>query len=45
MCHIFCESAEAFGAGFGPHAEEILADIANYTDLAPVMQISEVVVG
>ncbi|PMR87504.1 EthD family reductase [Xanthomonas arboricola] len=45
MCHIFCESVEAFGAGFGPHAEEILADIANYTDLAPVMQISEVVVG
>ncbi|PPU22188.1 EthD family reductase [Xanthomonas arboricola] len=45
MCHIFCESLEAFGASFGPHAEEILADIANYTDLAPVMQISEVVVG
>ncbi|PPT73642.1 ethyl tert-butyl ether degradation protein EthD [Xanthomonas arboricola pv. populi] len=45
MCHIFCESVEAFGAGFGPHAEEILADICNYTDLAPVMQISEVVVG
>ena len=45
MCHIFSESVEAFQAGFGPHAKEILADIANYTDLAPVMQISEVVVG
>jgi uncharacterized protein (TIGR02118 family) len=45
MCHIFSESAEAFQAGFGPHAKEILADIANYTDLAPVMQMSEVVVG
>lgn len=32
-------------AGFGPHAKEILADIANYTDLTPVMQISEVVAG
>jgi uncharacterized protein (TIGR02118 family) len=45
MCHIFCDSVAAFDAGFGPHAEEILADIANYTDLAPVIQISEVVVG
>ena len=45
MCHIFCESVEAFQAGFGPHADEILADIKNYTDLAPVMQISDVVVG
>ncbi len=45
MCHIFCESVEAFQAGFGPHAQAIMADIANYTDLAPVLQISEVVVG
>ena len=45
MCHIYSDSVESFQAGFGPHAKEILADIANYTDLAPVMQISEVVVG
>ena len=45
MCHIFSESPQAFQAGFGPHAKEILGDIANYTDLAPVMQMSEVVVG
>ena len=45
MCHVFCDSVEAFQAAFGPHANEILADIANYTDLKPVMQISEVVVG
>ena len=45
MCHIFSDSVEAFQAGFGPHAKEILADIPNYTDLAPVLQISEVVVG
>lgn len=45
MCHIFCDSVEDFQAGFGPHAEEILADIPNYTDLSPVIQISEVVVG
>src|SRR6202007_2202616 len=45
MCHIFCDSVEAFQAGFGPHAKEIMGDIANYTDLAPVIQISDVVVG
>ena len=45
MCHIFCDSVESFQAAFGPHAKAIMADIANYTDLAPVMQISEVVVG
>jgi uncharacterized protein (TIGR02118 family) len=45
MCHLFSDSIEAFQAGFGPHAREIMGDIANYTDIAPVMQISEVVVG
>ena len=45
MCHIFSESPESFQAGFGPHAERILADIPNYTDLTPVLQVSEVVVG
>lgn len=44
MCHIFADSVEAFQQGFGPHAKEIMGDIANYTDIAPVMQISEVVV-
>lgn len=44
MCHLICESVEAFQAGFGPHADVILADIPNYTDLKPVLQISEVVV-
>jgi uncharacterized protein (TIGR02118 family) len=45
MCHIFCDSVEAFPTGFGPHAAEIMADVPNYTDLQPVIQISEVVVG
>ena len=45
MCHIFCDSVEAFQGAFGPHAQEIMADIPNYTDLAPVIQISEVVIG
>ena len=45
MCHIYCDSVDAFQAGFGPHMPEIMADIANYTDVAPVVQISEVIVG
>jgi uncharacterized protein (TIGR02118 family) len=45
MCHIFCDSIEAFQAGFGPHAMEIMADIRNYSDQSPVIQINEVVVG
>jgi len=45
MCHIFCDSVDAFQAGFGPHAQEIMADIPNYTDQAPIVQISEIVVG
>jgi uncharacterized protein (TIGR02118 family) len=45
MGHLFCDSVESFNAGFGPHAKEILADIPNYTDASPVIQISEVVVG
>jgi uncharacterized protein (TIGR02118 family) len=45
MCHWFCDSVESFQKSFGPHAKEIMADIPNYTDIAPVLQISEVVVG
>jgi len=44
MCHFFCDSVASFQAAFGPHAKEINGDIANYTDLKPVLQISEVVV-
>jgi len=44
MCHIFADSVDAFQKAFGPHVKEIMGDIKNYTDIAPVMQISEVVV-
>jgi len=44
MCHIFCDSVEAFHQGFSPHAQEIRGDLPNYTDVSPVLQISEVVV-
>ncbi|HTJ07120.1 MAG TPA: EthD family reductase [Caldimonas sp.] len=44
VVHLHCASLDDYQRGFGPHAQEILADIANYTDQTPVVQISEVVV-
>lgn len=42
MCHFICESAEAFYSAFMPHAEKLQGDIINYTDIEPVIQISEI---
>jgi uncharacterized protein (TIGR02118 family) len=42
MGHLLFDSVEAFGAAFGPHADAIMGDIPNYTDIAPVIQVSEV---
>jgi uncharacterized protein (TIGR02118 family) len=36
------DSVPAFQAAFGPHAQEIMADIPQYTSIAPVVQISEI---
>jgi len=44
MGHLFVDSVAAFQAGFGPHAEKIMGDIPNYTNLTPVIQMSEVLV-
>jgi uncharacterized protein (TIGR02118 family) len=44
MCHLICDSVEAYQSAFGPHAQEIRADIPKFTDRTPVRQISEVVV-
>jgi len=37
MCHISCDSVESFQAGFGPHAQEIMADVPHYADQTPVV--------
>ena len=36
------DSVEAFQAAFGPHAAEIMGGVPNYTDIQPMIQISEV---
>lgn len=45
MCHLFFDSLEAFQASMGPHSERLNADVINYTDLLPIVQISEVRAG
>jgi uncharacterized protein (TIGR02118 family) len=42
MGHLYLDSVEAFQAAFGPHAEAIMGDVPNYTDIQPAIQISEV---
>lgn len=42
ICRFVCQSRQSYEAAFLPHAEELQSDIANYTDVAPTIQISEV---
>ena len=41
MAHLTFESPEALAASMGgPRAPEVLGDVANFTDIAPVIQVS-----
>ena len=37
-----CDSVKAFSEAFLPHATELQGDIHNYTDIEPVIQVSQV---
>ena len=41
ICGFTCVSAEAFSAAFLPHAATLQGDIPNYTDVEPIIQISQ----
>jgi uncharacterized protein (TIGR02118 family) len=43
MGNIYFESVESFQNSFGPNAQEILADLTNFTNTNPTVQISKVV--
>lgn len=43
MFNMYFEKISAFQNSFGPHAEKIRSDVPNYTNIQPVVQISEVV--
>lgn len=42
MGHLYFDSVEAFQQAFGEHGEAIVADIPNYTNTQPTVQVSEV---
>jgi len=42
MCHLYFDSIETFQAAFGPQAQAIMGDMPNYTDIQPIIQLSEV---
>lgn len=42
MGHMTFNSVEDFQAAFGPNAEVIMADLANFTNVEPTIQISEI---
>ncbi len=44
MGHIYFDSLEEFQSSFGQHGREFVADVPNYTNVQPVIQISAVVV-
>ena len=42
MTHMTFESVETFQAAFAPHAEKIMGDLPNFTNIQPKIQISEI---
>ncbi len=41
--YLYFDQLSAYQNSFGPNAKEIVGDIPNYTNIQPVLQISEVV--
>lgn len=42
MGHMTFNSLEEFQVAFDPHAELIMADLANFTNVEPIIQISQI---
>ncbi|UAM98607.1 EthD family reductase [Polaribacter litorisediminis] len=42
MGNLYFETLESFQNSFGPNAAEILADLPNFTNIAPTVQVSKV---
>jgi len=40
--HLYFDSMDDFAASFVPHMAEITADIPNYTNITPAIQISQI---
>ena len=44
MGNLYFESMESFQNSFGPNALQIMADVPNYTDIEPIVQLSKAMV-
>jgi uncharacterized protein (TIGR02118 family) len=42
ICAFTCDTVEDFTSAFLPNADVLQGDIPNYTDIAPVIQVSEI---
>ena len=42
-CHVYSPDLETFRQALAPHSAEIVADVANYTDIMPIVQMSEII--
>jgi uncharacterized protein (TIGR02118 family) len=42
MGHMTFNSVDEFQESFGPNADEIMADLSNFTNIQPQIQISEI---
>lgn len=45
IAHLTFPSVEAFQAAMGKVGGDVMADVANYTKIAPVIQINEIAAG
>ena len=41
VAHLYFDSVPAFESAFGPHAEEILGDIVNFSNIQPLVQLED----
>lgn len=42
--YLYFDKLSTFQQSFGPHAEKIRGDVPNYTNIRPIVQISEVLI-
>ena len=42
MGHLYFDTVDDFQSAFAPHAEAIMGDIPNYTNVEPIIQVSEI---
>ena len=44
MGNLYFDSMDTFEKSFGPNTEAIMADLPNFTNIEPTIQISEVMI-